>query len=81
MVDFGISGMCKPNIHEKNDAGTLRYMPPEVLTESGSTAAPAMDFWAIGIMLYCMIFEKFPFNGDTASVIKDKIINYPVKIP
>ena len=31
VVDFGISGMCKGNVHEKNDAGTLRYMPPEVL--------------------------------------------------
>ena len=31
IVDFGISGMCKPNNHDKNDAGTLRYMAPEVL--------------------------------------------------
>lgn len=31
VVDFGISGMCKHNFAEKNDAGTLRFMPPEVL--------------------------------------------------
>jgi serine/threonine protein kinase len=31
VVDFGISGMCKGNVAEKNDAGTLRYMAPETL--------------------------------------------------
>ena len=31
IVDFGIAGMCKPDMHEKNDAGTLKYMAPEVL--------------------------------------------------
>lgn len=65
VVDFGISGMCKGNIHEKNDAGTLRYMPPEVLQGKITTASPSLDVWAIGVMLYCMMFQKFPFNGDT----------------
>jgi serine/threonine-protein kinase 11 len=32
-------------------------------------------------MLYCMMFEKFPFNGDTAQAIKEKIINAEFKIP
>jgi len=31
VVDFGISGMCKGNQAEKNDAGTLRYMSPEMI--------------------------------------------------
>lgn len=81
VVDFGISGMCKGNIHEKNDAGTLRYMAPEVLQASYTTANPAIDIWAMGIMLYCMIFDTFPFNGETSAVIKDKIINKDYKVP
>lgn len=74
LVDFGISGMCKGNISERNDAGTLRYMPPEVLLDYNSNANPAMDIWAIGVMLYCMVFDRFPFNGDTSAIIKEKII-------
>lgn len=50
-------------------------MPPETLIDFNSSANPAMDVWAIGIMLYCMVYDKFPFNGDSASMIKDKIIN------
>ena len=65
VVDFGISGLCKGNIKEKNDAGTLKYMTPEMLTSVTSTASPAMDVWAIGIMVYCMMFNKFPFNGSS----------------
>lgn len=57
--------MCKADIHEKNDAGTLRYMAPEVLANSFTHANPAIDIWSLGIMLYSMIFRKFPFNGDT----------------
>ena len=57
IVDFGIAGMCKPDNHEKNDAGTLRYMPPEVLANAHTLANPANDVWALGIMLYSMIFR------------------------
>lgn len=81
VVDFGISGMCKGNQQEKNDAGTLRYMPPEMILDYNSTANPAIDVWAIGVMLYCMVFDKFPFNGDTPEIIKNKITTQDVKFP
>lgn len=66
VVDFGISGMCKGNTAERNNAGTLMYMPPEVLLNMNSNASPAMDVWAIGIMLYSMRYYQFPFNGETS---------------
>ena len=66
IVDFGIAGRCTPTINDKTDAGTLRFMAPEVLGGLDLKASPAIDIWALGIMLYCMLFYKFPFNGDTA---------------
>lgn len=66
VVDFGISGRCKGNTSERNDAGTLRYMSPEVLQDNFSNANPAMDVWSIGIMIYCMVYDKFPFNGENS---------------
>lgn len=65
IVDFGISGRCKGSVAEKTDAGTVRYMAPEVLQGSDTKANPAIDLWALGVMLYCMRYYKFPFNGDT----------------
>jgi len=32
IVDFGIAGFCLNNLKEKTDAGTYKYMAPEVLT-------------------------------------------------
>ena len=33
VVDFGIAGHCNYNKGEITDAGTVRYMPPEVLSK------------------------------------------------
>ena len=32
-------------------------------------------------MLYVMIFQKFPFDGETTEDIKNKIVNSGFKIP
>ena len=81
IVDFGIAGTFKNNSGERTDAGTIRYMPPEVLKGSENQANPAIDIWAMGVMLYCMIYFKYPFNGDTHQIIIDKIINQELKFP
>lgn len=75
IVDFGIAGRATPSITEKTDAGTLKFMPPEVLKGLDTKAAPTIDIWALGCMLYCMFFYKFPFDADSAQQVKDKIIN------
>jgi serine/threonine protein kinase len=70
VVDFGIAGMCRGDEAEKNDYATVRYMTPEMINTRNSTAAPSMDVWAIGIMMYCMLFNRLPFNGETKDDIK-----------
>lgn len=75
VVDFGISGLVIGGEAEKNNAATLKYMTPEMISTSGSTANPAMDVWAIGIMLYSCLFNRVPFNGNTKEEIKNKICN------
>ena len=79
VVDFGIAGICKGGEGENNDASTLRYTTPEMLTSNN--ANPAMDVWAIGIMLYYMLFNEFPFNGKEKDDIREAIKNKPLKLP
>ena len=81
VVDFGIAGLCLNSSAEKNEAATLKYMTPEMISNTKSTASPAMDVWAIGIMLYCMLFNKFPFTGNTKDETKQKITNNPYVLP
>lgn len=42
------------------DAGSLRYMAPEILTGQ-SKVTPLVDVWAMGIILYGMLFGTLPF--------------------
>lgn len=40
IVDFGIAGFCINNLKEKTDAGTQKYMAPEVLKGEINLANP-----------------------------------------
>ena len=60
VVDFGIAGMGD----DKVDAGTLAYMAPECLEKVAASTSPAIDVWAIGCMLFTMIYGFLPFYSS-----------------
>ena len=37
---------------DNSDAGSLSYMAPEILQRKPNSVTPALDVWAIGIILY-----------------------------
>lgn len=48
--------------------GTAQYAAPEVL--NGIPYQPdASDVWSIGIVLYYMLFGRFPFNGESIELL------------
>ena len=53
-------------------AGTLVYMPPEVLR--GEPADARSDIWAIGVILYEMLSGRLPFAGRTTAEICTEIL-------
>jgi serine/threonine protein kinase len=55
IVDFGIAGSSNPNKAEKSNAGSLSYMPPEVLDNTCTVAETQIDIWALGVILFAMI--------------------------
>jgi serine/threonine protein kinase len=73
VVDFGIAGIVTDLHSDKNTAATLKYMTPEMVTQVNSVASPPMDVWAIGIMTYCILFNRLPFTGSTREIIKNLI--------
>lgn len=81
VVDFGIAGVCDSKKKDKVDAGSLAYMPPEVLSGKAQETTPSIDVWAIGCMYYGMLYGCLPFWGDTEEEFVEKIIKSPVKFP
>ena len=49
--------------------GTAAYMSPEVL-DAAAPARPALDLWALGVVLFESITGRRPFGGTTREEIK-----------
>ncbi|CDW82977.1 protein kinase domain containing protein [Stylonychia lemnae] len=80
IIDFGISGKIEKSI-EQHKAGTIRYCPPELISETSFKADPSFDVWSLGILLYRMAYGDFPFNGDDWKTIKGKIMKAEFDFP
>lgn len=56
LTDFGLSDMEEDTITTR---GTLQYMAPEVL--NNQLSGKAVDWWALGALLYEMLTGEPPF--------------------
>lgn len=70
---------------EKTTAGTTLFMAPELLNETDLSASKALDIWALGIMLYMMVFGFHPFKtklkDQTVKNIWESKVKFPPHIP
>jgi serine/threonine protein kinase len=82
IVDFGISGMFVAGKAEVSEAGSLLYTAPEVITRKDLRAAPALDVWSIGCIIYLMLTNNHPFMGKNQQQVINNIVSgkYP-KLP
>lgn len=64
IIDFGIAGRLQ-NLNEKHHEGTVRYVPPELVSGSSYTADQSFDVWSLGVLLYKMVYGCYPFDGAT----------------
>ncbi|GKU93576.1 hypothetical protein SLEP1_g7162 [Rubroshorea leprosula] len=81
IADFSVSQVVEDCDDElRRSPGTPVFTAPECC--SGSTYhGKAADTWAVGVTLYCMIFGKYPFLGETIPDTYDKIVNKPLILP
>jgi len=64
IVDFGLAGSENKINVETTNAGSIRYICPEVII-SNQAAYPGIDIWAIGVILYRLLSGYPPFDGST----------------
>ena len=49
---------------DKMDIGSLKYMAPEVLSGKNKKIGTSIDVWALGVILYTMVYGRLPFDGS-----------------
>lgn len=62
ITDFGLAKIVNTLIDKLTISfkGTPLYMAPEMIQEE-ATADPKIDMWSLGIILYRMLYNKYPF--------------------
>ncbi|KAJ3079706.1 Serine/threonine kinase, partial [Quaeritorhiza haematococci] len=84
VADYGI---CKEDMPygstTRTFCGTPDYMAPEIL--QNKRYGRAVDWWSFGVLIYVMLFGKYPFHGEDEYEILDTIladaIEYPPNMP
>ena len=59
LIDFGIAKIVEGGQRSKTFCGTMQYMAPEILMQNQYDFA--VDWWALGILTYEMLFGFTPF--------------------
>nr|AML79590.1 putative LOV domain-containing protein [Corydalis linstowiana] len=74
---------AEPITHSNSFVGTEEYIAPEIITGAGHSSA--IDWWALGILLYEMLYGRTPFRGKnrqkTFANILHKDLTFPSSIP
>lgn len=75
MIDFGIADRFQEDKPLTEQCGTLHYLAPELLRRE---YGKEVDVWAVGVIMYLMLYGKFPFRGDDKDSILKEIENYKI---
>nr|AML77191.1 putative LOV domain-containing protein [Papaver rhoeas] len=74
---------AEPITQSNSFVGTEEYIAPEIITGAGHSSA--IDWWALGILLYEMLYGRTPFRGKnrqkTFANILHKDLTFPSSIP
>jgi len=80
LTDFGFSKILKHDAdYMKTRCGTPIYVAPEIL--NGELYTDSVDIWSSGVILYVMVFGKYPFAQDNLRVLYDDMTSGTIDFP
>ena len=79
LTDFGLSKIIGQNEFTLTFCGTNEYLAPEIIKREEYNQS--VDWWALGVLIYEMIYLTTPFFHENSSKMYMKIINEELSFP
>lgn len=79
VIDYGLAKKIPRGEKAHEFLGTFLYMAPEMVDKRGHDQA--IDWWALGIILYEILFGVTPFLAPTKEERFDKILHENLRFP
>ncbi|XP_062081470.1 phototropin-2 [Humulus lupulus] len=71
--------VAEPVSQSNSFVGTEEYIAPEIITGAGHSSA--IDWWALGILLYEMLYGRTPFRGKNRQKTFTNILHKDLTFP
>lgn len=72
--DFGLSAkLGHAEEKRRTVCGTPNYMAPELVKETPQGHSYEVDIWAIGVVIYALVFGRPPFEMDDIKTTMERI--------
>jgi serum/glucocorticoid-regulated kinase 2 len=79
VIDYGLAKILKEDQLSKTFCGTPEYLAPEMVKHEGHNFA--VDWWALGILIYEMVIGVTPFYSRERKLLLAKIKTAKVVFP
>ena len=66
--DFGLSQLNEEDIINNSTKGTCQFISPECLKDEKIN--DKSDVWSLGILIYYLLFQNYPYNGTEYEIMK-----------
>lgn len=79
LTDFGASKYAHQTKNYKTFVGTLDFIAPEI--QDKKQYNKSIDWWALGILIYQLLYGYLPFQSKNPKVVVEKIKHSTVEFP
>ena len=80
IIDFGFAVKATKESYQKLLCGTPSYMAPEIVNKERYIAQYS-DVWSLGVLLFAMLYGRFPFRAKSQEELFEKISEANIVFP